>query len=205
MPNALAVRSLLPETIPSLPRPLAALAALVGTVEHRNQPTRYNLPRGVTMTEEERRSATAILTQLNDALLPDAPFEVEGEVRPGPMAKGALLATLITGLAGKERSEFVATCEMDLYARAVEDVPAWAIDRAMGMWSKGECPRSIEKEPAYKWPPSPATLHQMALWYMDIPRGDVARLEKLLAALPFERAMDPEPLPGPVTGSLRRM
>lgn len=182
------------EAIPSLPPSLAALA--VGTVQWPGQKTRLHIQtREGTLTEAERTEAEAILSTLTIALSGNAPFEVGGEVYPGKEAKGVLLLKLLDGLAGRQRSESEGIAKAEMYHDAIDDLPAWAIDKAVKRWARGECPYSVEEKPKYDFPPSPATLRKMALFDMDTAKRDAAKARALLDCIPLERAMDPKPIP----------
>ena len=103
-------------------------------------------------------------------------------------------------------SEVVATAKIEMYRDGIEDLPAWAIDRAIKMWARSECPAAIEAKPNYNFPPSPAALRSMAIFYLDRPREDKRKLETLLAAMSIERALDPTPIEAtPTVPSMRRM
>ena len=196
-------------TIPSLPRRLVDLASAVGTVQHPGQPLRHNLPAGMSMSEAERREAEGALRSLTSLLDPTAPFaDPDGQPESAGEAKSRLLTKLVQGLAGEAKpTKAVLDSKIDWYADAIEDLPAWAIDRAMKMWARSECPRTIEAEPRYAFPPAPGTLRLMALWQMDTPKRHAELLKNLLAAIPVARAMDPAPMPGSSPGipALRRM
>jgi len=207
MGNALVVNALSAEGAQRLPPRLAALAGALGTVEHPGQPVRHNLPAGWEVTDEDRKGAGSLLSTLTSMLDPQAPFEIDDRTVDGHMAKGALLTKMIDGLAGPaNQSATAASAKIEMYADAIEDLPAWAIDKAIKRWARGECPYSIEESPRYAFPPAPATLRKMALFDIEDLRRNERKLKNLLAALPLERAMDPEPLPAaPGLPALRRM
>lgn len=134
---------------------------------------------------------------LISALDPAAKFEMEpGRFESGGKAKGALLTKMIYGLAGSSNpSELVAAAKIEMYADAIEDLPAWAIDLAIKRWARGECPSDIQENPRFDFPPAPAVLRMLALLVMGTIRSNQLKLECLLAAVPIERAVDPTPLP----------
>lgn len=191
------------DTIRSLPRRLADLAGALGTVQHQGQQVRHHLQIGWAMSDLERREALSLLSTLTSALDPEAPFVGE----PGQMAKGALLTQMIRGLAGAaEVSDIVAASKIEMYALAVQDLPAWAISSAIARWARGACPYTIEEKPNYNWPPSPATLRAMAKFDMTEYERSARLLTNLVNAIPLERALDAEPMPS--TGAvpaIRRM
>jgi len=192
------------KSIQSLPPRLAALAGAVGTVQHPGQPTRYHLQIGWAISDMDRAEAASLLSTLTSNLDPTASFDGD----PGPAAKGALLTKLIRGLAGAaETSDIVAAAKIEMYADAIEDLPAWAIDAAIKRWACGSCPPEIEEKPKFAFPPAPATLRGLAMLELELPRRYVLMLTRLVDAVPMDRALDPEPLPKSfgVGPALRRM
>lgn len=196
-------------SIISLPPRLAALAGAVGSVQHPGQPVRHHLQTGWAMSDLERAEARSLLSTLTSDLSPEAMFDVDGRAEPGHLAKGALLNKMIRGLAGAaEPSPLTSAAKVEMYADAIEDLPAWAIDKAIKRWALGECPVSVEENPNYTWPPSPATLRKMALFELDLPRRYVAMLTRLVEAIPMSDALDPDwkaPKQFGVGPALRRM
>lgn len=174
-------------------RRLVALAGAVGTVIHPGQAVRYHLPGGWTMKPSERAQAATLLSNLTTALDPNGPFVVDGTEYDGQQAKGALLTKMIDGLAGAaQRTAGQATATIEMYGDAIEELPAWAIDAAIRRWAQGKCPESIEERPKYAWPPAPAVLRQMAELELVMMRRERQGLERLLACVTFEEAMDPD-------------
>lgn len=195
-------------TIMSLPPRLVALAGAVGTTQHPGQPVRYDLPTGWTMSDAERDQARNHLSTLTSLLSPDAPFEIEGQLESGQQAKGALLTMMIEGLAGPaEKSKIRADSQVEMYAYAIEELPAWAIEKAIKRWARGSCPKDVEENPRFAFPPSPATLRALAKLEMETPQRQAVMLQNLIASVPLERALDPTPMPGSSPGvpALRRM
>lgn len=176
-------------SIISLQPRLAALAGAVGTVQHPGQPVRYHLQTGWQMSDLERREATSLLSILTSKLDPGEPFENQ----PGLMAKGALLTKMIYGLAGPaNQSEVAATSKIEMYSDAIEDLPAWAIDKAIKRWAIGSCPAEIEEQPRYAFPPAPATLRALAVLELELPRRYRTMLQNLIAAVPMADALNPD-------------
>lgn len=194
----------------SLTPRLVALARQVGTVQHPGQPLRYDLSERAMreFMELDRTEAQRRLQSLTSALDPEAPFVVDDVEYPGAQAKGALLTRMILGLA---KAASISAEESDsklwLYEMAIEGIPAAAVALAIRRWAQSRCPESIEHEPRYAFPPSPATLRAMALFDLEGPQRDAELLKNLLAAVTTRRAMDPEPLPVEVHAlpALRRM
>lgn len=200
-------------SITLLPPRLAALAGAVGAVQHPGQPVRYHLQQEWAMSDLERKEAVSLLSTLSSDLSPEALFEIVDDdgarLEPGHLAKGALLTKMIRGLAGvAEPSAVTSAAKIEMYADAIEDLPAWSIDKAIKRWAVGECPTSIEESPNYTWPPSPATLRKMAMLELHLPRRYVAMLTNLVDAIPMEDALNPDwkaPKAFGVGPALRRM
>lgn len=200
--------------MPSPSPRLAALAGAVGAVQHPGQPTRYHLQTGWAMSDLERAEAASLLSTLTSNLSPEVPFEIRDEDHPdgmmvsGQMAKGALITKMVSGLAGPaQTSGIVATSKVEMYADAIEDLPAWAIDKAIKRWARGDCPSDIKESPNFEFPPGPGTLRKMAALELDLPRRYVAMMTNLIGAISMARALDPEPMPKAfgVGPALRRM
>lgn len=187
----------------SLPPRVAALAMSLGTVQHPGQPLRYDLPANYSLTDAERTEVEALRSTLAQFLDKDIPFD---GVEPGD-AKLMILTTMLMGYAvgtvsadGNSMSYDKPTytgndAKFDLYDMAIDDVPAWAVAAALRLWTRRECPAHIEKNPLFKYAPSPATLRGLALYEIEPYRRSVQRLTNLLSAVSTKRAMDPTPLP----------
>lgn len=189
-------------------RRLVDLGRAVGTVQHPGQPLRYNLPVGWTLPPSDLEDAKNLLSILMPMIDPASDFEIEpGRFAPAAQSKGALLTKMIRGLAGPaETSAVAAASKIEMYADAVEDLPAWTIDKAIKRWARGECPASIEETPRYAFPPAPATLRSLAREELAGPKRDAELLQRLIAAVPIEEAMDPARVPTtPNLPALRRM
>lgn len=191
------------------PRVVAWVRMLGGTVEHPGQPVRWTMAPGAVLPDEIREEARSLLSTLTSDLSPEAPFGG----RPAAQARIGIVTTLLMGLGGARASDETAEAKLDLYEVAVADCPAWAVAAASHRWVRGQCPESIEKNPNYNFPPSPATLRALAEWEIDPVKRSARDLERLVSAIPVERAMDPRPLDKPALGapgagivpSLRRM
>ena len=171
----------------SLPPRVGALARCVGTVKHQDAKTRYHLPVGWTMDEEVRAEAKNQLSTLTSLLDPAVAFLDQD----GGEAKLALVTTLLIGSASAQNSEAAADARFDLFECALDDVPAWAVAEAIGMWAKGECPKDIEENPKFAFAPAPATLRKLAKLAMKPYLDSVALLERVVLAETMDDAMDP--------------
>lgn len=174
---------------PSLPPRVAALATAVGTVQHPGQAVRYNLPVGFSISPAERAEAESIKSTLEQYLDPEIPFAGK---TPND-AKLAIITTMLMGYAIGAGSELGSDAKFDLYDWALVGLPAWSVVAAVKLWARGECPADVEKNPQFKYAPSPATLRGIALAEIEPYRRSVYRLKNLLAAVPLEEAMKREP------------
>lgn len=105
-------------------------------------------------------------------------------------------------------SDLVAAAKAEMYADAIDVVPAWALDLAIKRWGRGACTADIEERPNYNFPPSPAALRKMALLELELPRRYIAMLTNLIEAIPMADALDPDwkaPKAFGVGPALRRM
>lgn len=193
MPNDLIALKV--PTIPSLPQHLVDLAWAVGTVNHPGQPTRYDLP--APLSAESRAEVEALTKRLTLSLDRMAPFASGDRTLSAGEAKAMLITKMIRGLAGAAQpSDLVAAAKIEMYADAVEDLPAWSIDAAIKSWNRGECPASICEEPKFEWPPAPAVLRKLALTATEFPSRALVKFANLLRAIPVAKAMDAAPIEG---------
>jgi hypothetical protein len=188
--TAVAVRT---DQAQSQRRQLVVLAGAVGTVQYPGQGIRHHLPQGWKMPQSVRAAATTLLSTLTTALDPQSPFELDRKTYDGQEAKAVLITKVIDGLAGAaQRNEVQSIAAVDLYAEAIDDLPAWSIDLAIKRWCRGGCPADIEAAPKYAWPPAPATLRKMAELELTVLRREYGLIKNLVAAITFEHAMDPD-------------
>lgn len=179
---------------PYLPPRLAGLVRLIGgTVVHPGQKVRHHMAGGVDLTSEDREEARTLLSTLTSALDTTASFENR---RPRE-AKIALVDLLMRGTANGTITEEGAEARFDLFEIALDDVPAWAVAKAIHRWLRREVPEDVERRPNYAFMPSPQTIRAIALLELAPYRRSVADLERLVSAVTLNRAMDPEPLDAP--------
>lgn len=180
----------LPRLTSFLPQRVVALGRAVCSVQHPHEATpRYHLPIGWTIDDRDREEARNALSTLTSQLNPNAEFDG----RPGRDAILAMLTTLLMGSAMGHASEVGVDAKLDLYEMALDDVPAWAVAKAIRRWMKHDCPVSIELRPNYAFPPSPATLYALASLETAYVKklADVA--QQVSVAVTSEEAMKPEP------------
>jgi hypothetical protein len=77
------------------------------------------------------------------------------------------------------------------YLAALDDVPPWAIAKAIRQWHRGE----LGDDHNYRFAPSPAELRFAVLQILQPAKDTISHLCAVLAAPTLERAMDLEPIP----------
>jgi hypothetical protein len=87
------------------------------------------------------------------------------------------LGRLVGFYATGNLSESQAAVKAEVYMRAVNDLPAWAIDEAVDRWFRGEC-----GERNYEFAPSPAALREIAQGVARIAAGQLVLLRRILNA-----------------------
>lgn len=105
-------------------------------------------------------------------------------------------------------SDVTADAKMDVYADAIMEYPAWALDAAIKRWARGSCPSDVEESPHFSFPPSPATLRKLVLIEIDLGRRYKTMLSNLVEATSLEDALNPDAKPPTGTAvapTLRRM
>jgi hypothetical protein len=68
------------------------------------------------------------------------------------------VSKMIMALGGKKVSHLTGEAKGEAYMAALNDVPCWAVERAITNWYRGE----LDKEYEYSFPPAPAILRKHA-------------------------------------------
>jgi hypothetical protein len=102
-------------------------------------------------------------------------------------ARLGIVANMLLAYPMAGASEEAGKARAGAYLAALDDIPAWAIAEAVRRWHRGEC----GAERNYRFAPAPAELRQVASDLLRPARDTVAHLERVLAALTLEQAMDP--------------
>jgi len=84
---------------------------------------------------------------------------------------------LVGFYATNSMSESQATVKTEVYMRAVNDLPAWAIDEAVDRWFRGGCGARN-----YEFAPSPAVLRDVATGIAQIAAGQLVLMRRILNA-----------------------
>lgn len=104
----------------------------------------------------------------------------------GPEKRALMsLGRLVGFYATNGLSEAQATVKTEVYMRAVNDLPAWAIDEAVDRWFRGEA-----GERNYEFAPSPATLREIAQGVARIAAGQLVLMRRILNARPIGEIPD---------------
>jgi hypothetical protein len=184
------------DTMRFLPRRLAVLAASVQTVQWPNGAERLHLPEVLEgeFGSRDREYAMAHLRELQELLAPDKPDPVTAA-----MLRLYLLTKLQLGLPiARGTSEEAAEARGDFYEIAVDDMPPWAIHKAMRRWIRREVGGLGLSETNPTFAPGPAALRQICEDVAKPLRDDADKLARLLRTMPQAAAMDPkwiEPAP----------
>ncbi len=172
----------------SLPLPLARLEKSLGTVKWPGQPTRYNFPSGMGLSDQERSDLTAQMDAIQKA--------ITGEnLEPVMCSKArlSLLTKLLLGYpAAGSATDEAGQARLDFYREAISDIAPWALDAAIKRWVRGDVGKGN-----IDWAPSPGALRRLCEEELEPFQVQIFKLKRLLSAVTIERAMDPEPLPEP--------
>lgn len=186
----------------SLPPRVVALARSVSMVEHPNQPVRHHLPKGWSISDQEREQAREALQNYEAALDPNGSFEGLSAYE----ARLGIVTKLIAGTATQNATETSIDARFDMFEMSLNDMPAWAVAKAVERWARGDVPAAIERNPVFAFTPAPQTIRRLAELETGYTRSAAKMCRKVVGAITFERAMDPKPIEsrGPVP-MLRRM
>jgi hypothetical protein len=170
------------DTMRYLPFSLAKLENSLGTVQWPGQPVRRNFPSGMDLTANQR---TYLQGRLNDlARL------TTGENPSASKERLSLLTKLLLGFpTAGSGGEKAAEARASFYLDAVDDVAPWAIDAAIKRWVRGDVENSN-----VDFAPSPGALRRLCEVETEPFKQQIRQIERLLAAVSIDRAMDPKPL-----------
>ena len=180
----------------SLPLPLARLEKSLGTVRWPGQPTRVNFPSGMGLSETERADLTVKLATIKNAMT--------GENLPPAQCSTARLSLLTRMLLGYPvaggSSDKAAEARLDFYREAVSDIAPWALDAAIKRWVRGDIDKGN-----IDFAPSPGALRRLCEDELEPFEAQAWKINRLLSAVPIEKAMDPAPIAEPTKTKLRLM
>lgn len=132
------------------------------------------------LTPDQRSWVEARIADLSSAVHPTAGavlIPVGDDLVPmtQEQAKLVLVTEMLLAKPMPDRSEDVVAARGRAYMRALEDVSAWALDRAIGGWHAGTT-RGVENKKDFTWAPDPFVLRLAAL-------DEMAQAKTLLAEL----------------------
>lgn len=187
---------------PSLPPRVVGWARVISMAIHGTE-TRHHFPKGLTITAEDRELVKASLSTYERILDPTAKHNGVHARE----AKLAVLTMLMMGTTSPNATQSGIDARLDMFEHALADVPAWAVEAGVSRWVRRDVPESIEKNPNYNFTPSPQTIRELSVSWLAVPQLLAAECRKILAAIPFEEAMDPKPRRIGVAGipTLQRM
>lgn len=179
------------DTMRSLPQRLEGLASCLGTVNWPGQPTRLNFPSGMELSAEERLDVEALLHERQM-------IATGGNLTKAECEKGrlSLLTKLLMGSASAATSDEAADARLEMYEMAVEDMAPWVIAAARKRWAQRRVPATV-RNPNYSFAPAPADLRAICEDELAQINMQIAKLKRLLIAVPVARAMDPAPIEEP--------
>lgn len=176
------------DTMLSLPLRLARLEKSLGTVKWPDQPPRVNFPSGTELSEAERKDLTERLVEIRRITTGENLSLTECS-----KARLSLLTKLLLGYpAAGGATEQAMEARLSFYQEAVSDIAPWALDAAIKRWVRGDIGKGN-----IDFAPSPGALRRLCEEELEPFEAQTFKLNRLLSALPIERAMDPTPLPPP--------
>jgi hypothetical protein len=92
-------------------------------------------------------------------------------------------------------SDAAADARGDIYDEAVEDIPPWALSAAIKRWAKGDVPELRLGALNFNFAPGPAVLLAICKLELADFTAQALAIERLLACVTHERAMDRTPIP----------
>jgi hypothetical protein len=140
----------------------------------------------MSLSETDRKDITARLDTLQRT--------VTGEnLAPEQCSKArlSLLTRLLLGYpSAGGATERAAEARLSFYDEAVSDIAPWALDAAIKRWVRGDIDKGN-----IDFAPSPGALRRLCEDEIEPFKAQIFKLERLLSAVPIDRAMSPEPLP----------
>lgn len=149
----------------------------LGTIQWPGQAERKYLSGGLTLTDEQRRQATALRDEIQAGLdssgIPEA-----------TKARLAILAKMLMAFPAANATFDAARARGEAYLDALDDIPPWALQDAVRQWNRGE------GDGNHDFAPSPARLRKICLGVLAPHGAALAHLNDLLNAWTHEDALD---------------
>jgi hypothetical protein len=190
MASELKIRAEL-DTMRSLPLRLARLANSISKTDWPGQKTRLSLPVELMLTETERAEMEQRLAAINGII-------TGSNLNTAECSKARLLLLTKMLLAFPTSGSFsdaAADARGDIYDEAVEDIPPWALSAAIKRWARGDVPELRLGTLNFNFAPGPAVLLAICKLELADFKAQALAIERLLACVTQERAMDQTPIP----------
>jgi hypothetical protein len=129
---------------------------------------RHEIPAELAPTPNERQALAGRSRDLQGWLVPAETVRIRTMV-------AALLAGYPSGRAHKDNPDKV----LDMFVRALQDVPGWAVAAACAAWNRGDYPGKRE---GYSPAPSPADLRELALAESKVAREEKTKIDAIIKA-----------------------
>jgi hypothetical protein len=179
------------DTMRYLPLRLARLANSISKTDWPGQKTRLSLPAEMMLTASERAGLEQRLVAIKTIITGSNLTTAECSKARLSLLTKMLLAFPTSG----NSSDAAADARGDIYDDAVEDIPPWALSAAIKRWVKGDVPDLRLGALNFHFAPAPAVLLAICKLELADFRAQASAIEKLLACITLERAMDPTPIP----------
>jgi hypothetical protein len=125
-----------------------------------------------TLSNAQREAAREIITVLTSALVPADPILAQQQ-------RLALIGRMLLAYPAGDASEEATMARCTVYLESLDDIPQWAVRRAIRQWDRGEAGKQN-----YAFMPAPAVLRGLALSHMARPRLLLEKMQQLLEAAP---------------------
>ncbi len=167
------------------------LANSISKTDWPGQKTRLSLPAELMLTATERAEMERRLVAIKTII-------TGSNLTPAECSKARL--SLLTRMqlafpAFGNSSDAAADARGDIYDDAVEDIPPWALSAAIKRWTKGDVPELRLGALNFNFAPGPAVLLAICKLELADFKAQALAIERLLACVTHERAMDPTPIP----------
>jgi hypothetical protein len=150
-----------------------------------------SLPAEMVLSSSERAIVESHVAGLHQFLDLRQPFVHREKTMTNDQGIGVLIAGLLINAKGKKLDEAGSDALTDAYLDALEDLPAWAVRKALRKWNRGESVQIDPRKPHdFSWRPEPPTVRYLALVELAGIRWEILRLKRLLAAAPRPNEAD---------------
>jgi hypothetical protein len=156
----------------------------LGTINHPGLSTRKYLSGNLTLSTEEKQ-------KISNKIMEVRSISESDDSQENRKSRLALIASMLMAYPMVGASEESGKARANAYLSAVDDIPPWAVSEAIRLWHRGQ---GGGKNANYRFAPAPAELRFSAMQVLQPAKQLIAHLTAILAAIPFERAIDPRPI-----------